>query len=832
MLAKIQDSMASPTAVGEQGEKAQSSDHPRSPDEIDNMKRSKKKIRKEEGSFSGVESRALREEEWMNEEKLEQHQDIKRMSYRDSVRGGQRTLDFEKVAARNDDQEEGLEPELELTETSSSEAEDETYEEGHNGITVEKDDLDRLNFTLHDKEWKRLSRPFRKSLIIKLLGKTVGFKFLLRKVNQLWGQTGEVELIDLGNDYFLAKFNTYTDQDFALTGGPWVILDHYLVIRPQDVLEELNRKIRNRIKRKKSDAISGSRFTVLNNDDDVEPEGNMEPEPQEIPINNKEEEKWEVSDHNPIFVDKSSQNVEVEEEPEPMILRTPTKPKGTQARSNEARMDVDNRADMGVSPINGKKSVSKQQKYETGGKPGSTSNTNRKEKPPDTSRKKNIQQKDQNAIIFWNCRGAAGKKFALAFKEIKRIHKPDAVFLFETRCSGLKAANTIKNLAFSHNELNEARGFMGGIWALWSQNINGTWDINEIADVTEQKGGSSPNSQRCRNFQNWINDCNLIDLKPSGLFFTWEGPKRPGQQKLYKRLDRVLCSASWRTTFVDASTKSITKIHSDHHPILVTSEDGNNNPGNRPFRFEECWMEHEVLKQFIKDNWQIDMEHHTMLDQLAAKLKNWNRNVFENIIQRKNRIMRRLHGIQEALDRKYNLFLSDLNKTLVKELEMVLDQEEVLWFQKARCQWIRDGDRNTSYYHTKAISRRRRNTILMLKNNDGNWTDEIEELKVTILEFFKSLFTEEKHQRHFNTEILNWPQIESHTWNAINVPFEDEEIRRAIFNIGRSKAPGSDGFTAGFYQQNCDIVSGSVLKDLKKLGDILEQISFTGEQPT
>ncbi|KAF7811990.1 ribonuclease H [Senna tora] len=109
--------------------------------------------------------------------------------------------------------------------SSSSEDElEEPYEEGQNGITVEKDAFDRLNFTLNDREWRRLNRPFRKSLIIKLLGKTVGFKFLLRKVNQLWGRTDEVELVDLGNDYFLAKFDTYTDQDFALTGGPWIIL--------------------------------------------------------------------------------------------------------------------------------------------------------------------------------------------------------------------------------------------------------------------------------------------------------------------------------------------------------------------------------------------------------------------------------------------------------------------------------------------------------------------------------------------------------------------------------------------------------------------------------
>ncbi|CAI0559494.1 unnamed protein product [Linum tenue] len=41
---------------------------------------------------------------------------------------------------------------------------------------------------------------------------------------------GSLEILDLNNDTFLATFGN--DQDYlkALTGGPWVVLDHYLVV--------------------------------------------------------------------------------------------------------------------------------------------------------------------------------------------------------------------------------------------------------------------------------------------------------------------------------------------------------------------------------------------------------------------------------------------------------------------------------------------------------------------------------------------------------------------------------------------------------------------------
>ena len=37
--------------------------------------------------------------------------------------------------------------------------------------------------------------------------------------------------------------------------------------------------------------------------------------------------------------------------------------------------------------------------------------------------------------------------------------------------------------------------------------------------------------------------------------------------------------------------------------------------------------------------------------------------------------------------------------------------------------WIVLGDRNTKYYHTSTIVRRKRNKIEMLKDEDGRWVD-------------------------------------------------------------------------------------------------------------
>lgn len=45
------------------------------------------------------------------------------------------------------------------------------------------------------------------------------------------------------------------------------------------------------------------------------------------------------------------------------------------------------------------------------------------------------------------------------------------------------------------------------------------------------------------------------------------------------------------------------------------------------------------------------------------------------------------------------------------ELEEVLVHEELLWFQKSRFEWLHNGNRNTFYFHSRTLARRKHNKI-------------------------------------------------------------------------------------------------------------------------
>lgn len=80
-------------------------------------------------------------------------------------------------------------------------------------------------------EKNRLRRPWRRLLIIKVLGRKVSYSYLLQRLEWTWKPESPFELITLDLDYFLAKFESLSNYEFAKFEGPWMLINHYLVVQ-------------------------------------------------------------------------------------------------------------------------------------------------------------------------------------------------------------------------------------------------------------------------------------------------------------------------------------------------------------------------------------------------------------------------------------------------------------------------------------------------------------------------------------------------------------------------------------------------------------------------
>ncbi|KAL0303026.1 UNVERIFIED_CONTAM: putative mitochondrial protein [Sesamum radiatum] len=75
------------------------------------------------------------------------------------------------------------------------------------------------------------------------------------------------------------------------------------------------------------------------------------------------------------------------------------------------------------------------------------------------------------------------------------------------------------------------------------------------------------------------------------------------------------------------------------------------------------------------------------------------------------------------------------------ELEELLAREELLWKQRSKAEWLREGDKNTAYFHARANERRKRNMISSLQSEEGCFTSDRENIQDIILRHFKTVYS-------------------------------------------------------------------------------------------
>jgi hypothetical protein len=81
-------------------------------------------------------------------------------------------------------------------------------------------------------------------------------------------------------------------------------------------------------------------------------------------------------------------------------------------------------------------------------------------------------------------------------------------------------------------------------------------------------------------------------------------------------------------------------------------------------------------------------------------------------------------------------------QVLKYKLDKLETQQELFWKQRAHVNWLKNGDRNSKYFHSFASERKRVNRIKKLKKYDGSVVERDEEMAAVITNYFNSLFTQ------------------------------------------------------------------------------------------
>ncbi|WMV21816.1 hypothetical protein MTR67_015201 [Solanum verrucosum] len=277
--------------------------------------------------------------------------------------------------------------------------------------------------------------------------------------------------------------------------------------------------------------------------------------------------------------------------------------------------------------------------------------------------------------------------------------------------------------------------------------INGPWvvcgDFNVTRFATERTNCNRQNGAMTE-FSACIEELEMVDPPLFGGSFTW---RRGEDHNCASRIDRFLHCAEWGENFTQINQCSLPKIASDHNPIMLSC--GDEGWRKSYFKFETLWLEVEGFKEKVREWWESFNVNGRpgyilaeKLKMLKAKLKEWSKTNKGNWKQRKEDILSQISSWETIQEQRPLTDDEMIQKThLGMEFEEVAKQEEIAWKQRSRIQWLKQGDKNTKFFHRIATTHKRFNSMEQLEV-EGEITKDQIRIKEAAQEFYKNLYKE------------------------------------------------------------------------------------------
>ncbi|KAK7260093.1 hypothetical protein RIF29_25844 [Crotalaria pallida] len=230
-----------------------------------------------------------------------------------------------------------------------------------------------------------------------------------------------------------------------------------------------------------------------------------------------------------------------------------------------------------------------------------------------------------------------------------------------------------------------------------------------------------------------------------------EGQSTPveNDDRIVSKLDRVLVNYIWCREWPDVQTEFGNCGISDHSPMVI-----------RWSNYERCkgysfkFLNHLTLGtefiEIVKQNWLKGRDGCAMyrimrnLENIKAGLKELNHRKFRDIDAKEIQAREKLDSIQEMLQTDpMNVHLLKLEKEAKEEHAKLYQVAAMFLKQKAKQNWICEGDMNTKFFHQTIRLRRYRNRILRIQESNGSVYTVQKQIVQAFESYYKSLFADE-----------------------------------------------------------------------------------------
>ncbi|XP_038998866.1 uncharacterized protein LOC120124224 [Hibiscus syriacus] len=350
-------------------------------------------------------------------------------------------------------------------------------------------------------------------------------------------------------------------------------------------------------------------------------------------------------------------------------------------------------------------------------------------------------------VSFWNVRGINNPlKQAKVLKRLDSC-EVDVICLMESRIRRDNSAKFSTVFSADWNLVENYDCVDGGrLWIIWKRQLS--FSVLRRCDQAISIIGTIDG------FQTVITD----------VYDSNSGGTRRGLWEHLKTVENAIGSSSW-VIGGDFNIIARAEESSDFDVMGVHSSTDMN-------EFQDCLEELDLMDHpflgpiFIWSNRHEGSAMQVLFSKmrrLKPLLKELNKEFYSNISGR-------VEGKRSELEQIQLFNLTHVEQRRVDEEKRVYDElinlevaESEFYRQRTKMHWLNEGDLNTKFFHQRVESNKKRNTIRVIKGEDGQFYDTFEGMAA-------------------------------------------ELVKEALFKQGKDKSPGPDGYTSGFFKAAWDIL--------------------------
>lgn len=238
------------------------------------------------------------------------------------------------------------------------------------------------------------------------------------------------------------------------------------------------------------------------------------------------------------------------------------------------------------------------------------------------------------------------------------------------------------------------------LWLVIGDFNEAMWDFEHFSVTPRPEGQMVA-------FRDALEICGLVDLGFSGVPHTYDN-LRGGNANVKVRLDRAVASNDWRNLYAFHSVQHLITPCSDHVPLLLRGEPETSFARPNCRQYEIHWERDAALPDIIRQAWESFgsvnnlAQLHVALDRTMSTLRTWSKKNHGNITKELEKSRAQLEQLMNM-----NADRQEIRK-VTDRMNELLYREEMMWLQRSRVSWFKEGDRNTKYFQNKTVWRARK----------------------------------------------------------------------------------------------------------------------------